>query len=136
MTIIKAQTFKILIASENMNFRNILAGKLRMFESFEVEFATGGFHLLHLMENKRDYNLVICNEDMLDMSAQEIISLVRLSKTKTELPILFISKTNDEEEICDMIFLGANDYIVQTTNFQPILERAQKYLNQMKVNAA
>lgn len=136
MTIIKSQTFKVLIASENHNFRNILAGKLRLLGPFEVEFATGGFHLLHLLEHKRDYSMVICHEDMDDMSAQEAISLVRLSKTKTELPILFISKNSDEEEICDVIFTGANDYIVQTSNFQPILERAQKYLNQIKANAA
>ncbi len=136
MAIIKEQTFKILIASENMNFRNILAGKLRMLDNFEVEFATGGFHLLHLLEHKKDYNMIICNEDMNDMSAQEIISLVRLERAKAELPILFISKNGDEEEICDMVFMGANDYIVQTANFQPILERAQKYLHQMKANAA
>lgn len=136
MTIIKGPTFKILVASENVNFRNILAGKLRMLDSFEVEFATGGFHLLHLIEHKRDYNLIIANEDMADMGAQEIISMVRLNKTKQELPILFISRNNNEEEICDLIFMGANDYIVQTPNFQPILERAQKYLQQMKANAA
>lgn len=136
MTIIKAVTFKILVASENINFRNILAGKLRMLGNFEVEFATGGFHLLHLLEHKRDHNMIICNEDMADMPAHEIISMVRQTRTKAELPILFISKNGDEEEICDMIFNGANDYIVQTANYQPILDRAQKYLQQMKVNAA
>lgn len=136
MTIIKAPTFKVLIVSENINFRNILAGKLRTQDSFDVEFATGGFHLLHILERQRDIDLIICNEDMDDMSAHEIISMVRIAKTKTELPILFISKNNDEEDICDLIFIGANDYIVQTANYKPIIERAQKYLQQIKANAA
>lgn len=136
MTIIKGPTFKVLIVSENINFRNILAGKLRMQEGFDVELADGGFHLLHLLERHRDINLVIFNEDMNDMSASEIISLIRLNKNKTELPILFISKNNNEEDICDLIFTGANDYIVQTANYMPIIERAQKYLQQMKLNAA
>lgn len=136
MTIIKAPTFKVLIVSENINFRNILAGKLRMLEDFDVEFATGGFHLLHILEKQRDINLIICNDDMEDMSANEIISLVRLTKNKNELPILFISKNNDEEDVCDLIFTGANDYIVQTANYKPIIERAQKYLQQIKANAA
>lgn len=125
--IIKAHNFKICIISENINFRNILAGKLRM-ENFEVEFADGGFHLLHLLEKQRnEFNLIICNEDMKDMPAYEIISMIRQGKSKSELPILFISKSSDEEEICDMIFNGANEFIVQTANYKPIIERAQKY---------
>ncbi len=136
MTIFKTPAFKVLIVSENINFRNILAGKLRTQDNFEVEFATGGFHLLHLLEKHKDINLIICNEDMADMPAHEIITMIRLIKTKAELPILFISKNGDEEEICDLIFLGANDYIVQTANYRPIIERAQKYLHQIKSNAA
>lgn len=133
--IIKGFTFKILILSENVSFRNILASKLRL-DNFDVEFVSGGFHLLNFLEKNRDVNMVICNEDMPDMSAAEIVSMVRLNKTKAEMPILFISKNNDEEEICDMIFNGANEYIVQSENFKPILERAHKYMSLIKQNAA
>lgn len=136
MVIIKnIPTFKILVVSENINFRNILAGKLRV-ESFDVEFATGGFHTIYLLERQRDFNMVIVNEDMEDMPAHEIIAMVRTMKSKSELPILFISKENNEEEVCDLIFIGANEYLVQTANYMPIIERAKKYLNQMKQNAA
>ena len=134
-SIIKHDNFKILIASETINFRNILAGKLRL-ESFEVEFATGGFHMLHILEKFSDYKMVIINEDMHDMSAQEMIGLIRLAKSKQELPILFISKSNSEEDICELVFTGANEYIVQSPNFNPILERAHKYLQILKANAA
>ena len=135
MTIIKDYTFKILILSENVNFRNILASKLRL-DNFEVEFISGGFHLLNYLETNQDMNMIICNEDMPDMSAMEIISMVRQDKTKSEMPIVFISKNDNEEEICDMIFNGANDYIVQTDNFRPIQERAHKYMQIIKQNAA
>lgn len=134
-SVIKHDNFKVLISSETINFRNILAGKLRL-EGFEVEFATGGFHMLHILEKFTDYKMVIINEDMHDMSAQEMIGLIRLAKSKQELPILFISKNNSEEDICDMVFTGANEYIVQSPNFNPILERAHKYLQILKVNAA
>ena len=133
--VVKHDNFKILISSETINFRNILAGKLRL-EGFEVEFATGGFHMMHILEKFTDYKMVIINEHMHDMSAQEMIGLVRLTKSKQELPILFISKSNNEEDICDMVFTGANEYIVQSPNFNPILERAHKYLQILKVNAA
>lgn len=134
-TIIKHQNFKILIASEAINFRNILASKLRM-ESFEVELATGGFHLLYILERFSDINMVIINENMHDMSADELVGLIRLARSKKELPILFISKKNDDEAIYELISRGANEYIVQSANFYPILERAHKYLQNFKVNAA
>ena len=134
-SVIKHDNFKVLISSETINFRNILAGKLRL-EGFEVEFATGGFHMLHILEKFTDYKMVIINEDMHDMSAQEMIGLIRLAKSKQELPILFISKNNSEEDICDMVFTGANEYIVQSSNFNPILERTHKYLQILKANAA
>lgn len=134
--IIKAPTFKICIMSENINFRNILASKLRL-ENFDVEFADGGFHMLHLLEKNRDtFNMIICNEDMKDMPAFETISMIRQTKSKTELPILFISKSGTEEEICDMIFNGANEYIIQTANYRPIIERAQKYSALIHKNVA
>jgi DNA-binding response OmpR family regulator len=123
--------FKILIVDENVQFRNTLASRLRL-QGFNVEFATGGFHLLHILEKHRDCSLVIMHEDMLDMSAVEIISLVRTTKNKTDLPILFISHDHKEEEICEMILSGANEYIVKSENFQPIVDRAKKYFTLLK----
>ena len=125
MTALEEKHFKILIVDENVQFRNNLASRLRI-QGFTVEFATGGFHLFHLLERFRDWNLIIFHEDMLDMPAEEMILLIRNSKDKNELPILFISKNNNEKEICDMIFNGANEYVIKSANFQPIVERAQK----------
>lgn len=135
MSVIKEPSFKIIIASENLNFRNNLAAKLR-FDNFSVEFASGGFHLLHLLETNKDYSLVIVNENMRDMPGFEAISLIRISKTKQELPILYISKNDSEDEVCDLVFIGANEYIVQSTNYSPIIERAKKYFKLIPSNAA
>ena len=136
MSTIKTDAFKILVATEATTFRNNLASKLRI-DNFEVEFASSAFHMLHLLESEEEhFHMLIINESMHDMSALEMIGLVRLSKSKQELPILFISKTNDEEDIYELVLTGANEYVVQTANFNPILERAHKYLHLLKVNAA
>jgi DNA-binding response OmpR family regulator len=129
------KNFKIVIASENINFRNILASKLRL-EGFFVEFVSGGFHLLHALEVHKNTDMIILNEDMSDMPSHEIISMLRNMKSKSELPVVFISKNGNEDEICELILTGANEYIIQTANFQPIVERAHKYFNQKKAHAA
>jgi PleD family two-component response regulator len=119
---------KILIADENITYRNALATQLR-FQGYNVDFASGGFHLLHILEQQKDYLLVIIHENMLDMSAEEIISLVRISKKREDLPILFISKDSDEQEVRKMILNGASEYIVRPPTFKPVVALARKYSN-------
>jgi PleD family two-component response regulator len=129
---LKADEFKILILSENVQYRNTLASKLRI-EGFTVEFAFGGFHFLHLIERYRgEFNMVICHENMIDMSADEIISMCRLTKAKSELPIVYISKDNDEEAVCDIILQGANEFVLHSNNMLPVIERARKYQHAQK----
>lgn len=135
MSIIKTESFKILLASENLTFRNNLGSKLRV-EGFDAEIVDGGFHLLHLIEKNHDYQMIIINEDMKDMSGQEIVQLIRVIKNKTDLPILFISKDDNEDEICQMVFSGANEYIIQSPTYKQIIDSVHRYFSNYKVNAA
>jgi DNA-binding response OmpR family regulator len=135
MAIKTRSNFNIVIVSENTNFRNVLSSKFRM-ENFDVEIATGGFHLLHLLEKEKGVNLIIFNGDMPDMTAFESITLIRDTKSKLELPILFIVKNIKEVDIAELISKGIIDFHPQTTDFNPIIERAQKYFHQMKLIAA
>ncbi len=128
---IEEKKFKILIADENIHFRDTLASRLRL-QGFTVEFSEGGFHLLHQIEKISDICLIIMHENMHDMPAKEIISLIRTNKPKSALPIVFVSKSSNEEDIREVILTGANEYMVKNPNFQPIVERAQKYFNLLK----
>ncbi len=133
MQIKDEKAFKVLIGSKDQTYRNNLGSKLR-FEGFSVEFVDGGFHLLHLLERYSDHNMLILHENMSDMPSHEVIGLIRTNKAKNEFPILFVSKDQREEEICDMVFIGANEYVIQQTNFAPLIERVKKYFQQSKVS--
>ena len=135
MSIIQTESFKILVASENLTFRNNLSTKPR-FVNFDAEIVTGGFHLLHLIEKHKDYQMVIINEDMRDMPGNEIVALIRQTASKTELPVLYISKNENEDEICNMVFLGANEYIIQSSNYKQVIDAVQKYFSIYRANAA
>ena len=130
MQIIDEKSFKILVASENQIFRNTIASRLRI-EGFSVEFTEGGFHLLHLLEHDQ-FNLVIINENMHDMPGHEITSLIRTVHNKSELPIIYIAKNKSEENVIEMIGAGANDFIVQSPNIAPLVERTKKYFTSVK----
>lgn len=121
--------FKIVIGSENITYRNNVASALRL-QGFSVEFCTGGFHLLNYLENFEDISLVILHENMADMGAAEMISLVRTQKNKIELPVLFISKKQHAPaDIQEIIMAGANEFIVQLPGFQSIIDKTRKYYN-------
>ena len=123
---INAKEFTILLATENVTFRNNLATSLRM-QGYKVELANGGFHLLHVLEFTDNIDLVILHENMHDMSAYEIVSLIRVNKTKEELPVVFISRSKKVEEIDEMLSIETNEFIEQTPAFQPIIIAAKKY---------
>lgn len=128
---IKENEYKIFILTENTQYRNVLASKLRM-EGFNVEFASGGFHMLFILERFRDINMIICHESMNDMSAEELIAMARLNRPKSEMPIIYISNENDEEAVCDIILTGANEFILQSNNMLPAIERVRKHHNTFK----
>jgi DNA-binding response OmpR family regulator len=99
-------------------------------QGHKVELATGGFHLLYLLENQEDEEkriIVIIHEDMQDMSAYEIISLIRANKTKYELPVLYVSRNKIKEDVVAILSVDANAYIVQTPVLNPILLAVKKY---------
>ena len=135
MAVKTSTNFNIIIASETPNFRNVLSSKFRM-ENFDVELATGGFHLLHLLEKEKPVNMIVINCDMPDMSAYEIISMIRESKAKTELPIIYIANSIPTNEIGELISNGLIDFLPHTDNFHPVISEAQKIFQQIKLIAA
>lgn len=124
MEIIKKEIPRnILLVLNNLNERNNLSSRLRT-QGFHVECASGGFHALHLIEN-HPYHLAIIVQNMHDMPGGEIISLLRNAKNQKELPVLFLSKRANADEMMELMALGATcqEY---TQNFQAILETINK----------
>lgn len=122
-----AQDFNIIIADENTNYRNQLATRLRVM-GFYVEFATGGFHLLNMLEKEnKHYHLVILHNNMHDMSAYEITGLIRTFKSKNELPLIYLSRSIAPEELTELIQFGINDIVQKTHEQHKIAEKAQKF---------
>lgn len=122
----KKRAPRVFLATPSMSFRNSLASTLRM-QGYDVELSEGGFHLLHLLEVEKFADLVIIHEDQMDMSAYELVSLIRVNKTKQELPIIFISKAKDQDHLSEMTSIETNEYLLQTPAFGPILNSAKKY---------
>ena len=114
----------ILLVIEDVKTRNNLSSRLRSV-GHGVEASTSGFHTLHLLE-RNNYDLVIIIDDMEDMAAPEISSLIRTLKNAQELPILYINTSGIAENEKDTLAAGANDTLSTDKRFDLVVEKIKK----------
>ncbi len=90
---------------------------------------------MNMVENPdKNYHLVLIHNDMKDMSAYEMISLLREFKSKFDLPILFISQTVTEKEIKELLKAGINDFEFNPKEQKKVIEMVVKFFNQKKLS--
>ncbi|PIK15006.1 response regulator [Halobacteriovorax sp. JY17] len=118
---------EILMVDGDPDRRNNFALRLRA-QGHQVELSLEGFQTIHLLE-KNSYAALIIFGNLADMPGLEILSLARISNTKTELPIIFISNGTDQEEVLNAFEYGANDIIVYSEKcFASLIEKLKKYI--------
>ncbi len=118
---------EILMVDGDPDRRNNFALRLRT-QGHQVELSLEGFQTIHLLE-KNSYAALIIFGNLADMPGLEILSLARISNTKTELPIIFISNGTDQEEVLNAFEFGANDIIVYSEKcFASLMEKLKKYI--------
>lgn len=116
---------KILLLDEDQIRRNNTNSRLRT-HGFDPELAEGGFHVLHLIE-KFKFGAVVIFGNSHDMSGLEIITLARVQFKKDQLPIIYIHRGKNQEDIIEAFTLGANEVIIQTTKyFAALIDRLNK----------
>jgi CheY-like chemotaxis protein len=121
----------VLIVDQNATRKNNLSSRLRMM-GYTTELISSGFQAIHLLEQseklKKSYAIVIILGESEDMPGREVLLLSRqLVKNKNKLPILYINKDKDPDEILQIIKEGANDYIVEGQNDSQIVAKVQKF---------
>ncbi|WAA09980.1 ATP-binding protein [Fervidibacillus albus] len=81
-------------------------------EEYDVTMVTGGKEALALLD-KREWDLVISDVMMPNMSGYELTQMIRTRFSLTELPILLITARSQPENIQSGFLSGANDYVTK-----------------------
>lgn len=122
---------QLLLIDGDTNRQNNFASRLRV-QGYDVELPNGGFHALHLVE-KVDYFAVIIIGNTQDMPGLEILSLMRNHKDKEGLPIIYINKTTNQDDVLSAFEYGANDFIVYSPQcFNSVVEKLKKFKRGVK----
>ena len=112
----------LLLVAEKKQLREQIGQALR--KHYNVKVATGGFHAVHLIEQEGfDVTVIVGNSQ--DMSAIELITLLRTNYSQRELPILFLCGKGSTDML-DAIEVGANGYLPLTQNLNILLKKVQE----------
>lgn len=118
---------KILIVDdEPINIQiihNILSTK-----KYSITTAQNGKEALDLIHNNEDFDLILLDVMMPQISGFEVCSIIREKYTLTELPILLITAKDLPEDLVQGFEAGANDYLHKPFNGKELLARVRTLL--------
>jgi PleD family two-component response regulator len=121
-----AEVKKLLIVDSKASRRDTLASRFRL-QGYYVELSNSGFQSLSQIE-KFEFDTMILQGNLFDMSAYELIGLTRSVFKKDELQIIYVDKKKSQEEILELFKLGINDFIIHSEKiFGSLLDKIEGF---------
>ena len=99
-------------------------------KGYEVVTATNGHDALELI-SKQNFEIVFLDENMPGLSGLE--TLVRIKNTHPELPVVMITKSEEEQIMEDAIGSKIADYLIKPVNPNQILLTLKKNLDNKRL---
>jgi two-component system sensor histidine kinase/response regulator len=122
----KPTLFSILMVDDNPKNLQLLGNTLRN-EGYQLEFATNGPTALAWLD-KKDFDLVLLDIMMPDMSGFEVCEKLRVNPKNSDLPVIFLTAKTEKESIIEGFKLGAQDYITKPFDTAELLARVHTQL--------
>ncbi len=120
----------LLVDDDEMN-GSFFSSRLKN-KGFKVDFVKNHQDCFKaLLDN--DYDLVLLDIMMPEVSGIEILKKIREKKNNLELPVIMVTAKDEALDIVDALKLGANDYLVKPVSLEIAIARinTQIYLKQL-----
>lgn len=95
--------------------------------NFKIRVATKGKTALKLLKQHRP-DLILLDVYMPVMNGFEVCKLIKSDNFYSDIPIIFLTASNDEESIEKGFELGAQDYVVKPFNSKELLARINTHI--------
>ncbi|MGB3926926.1 MAG: ATP-binding protein [Caldicoprobacterales bacterium] len=123
---------RILVVDDEPVNCKVLASQLSI-ENYSVITAYSGEEALKIIEGDEDFDLVITDVMMPQMSGYELCSHIRDKYSLVELPVLILTVRNRIEDILQGFQSGANDYLSKPFDREEMLARVKNLVTMKKV---
>lgn len=119
---------KILLVEDDKDLSEILKYNLEK-ENFKVDVVYNGKEVLK--KNLHEYDLVILDIMLPEISGEELIEKIR--KIKEDMPIIMITALEDENKKFTCFIKGADDYIVKPFSLREFILRVKALLRRAHI---
>ena len=116
----------LLIVDDKEDNRDVLSRRLRQHGYTAIAAADGAEALLMLAQTR--FDLVLLDVEMPGLSGFEVLAQLRVTHSRTALPVIMVTARTAGEDIVEALKLGANDYVTKPIDFQVALARIETHL--------
>jgi diguanylate cyclase (GGDEF)-like protein/PAS domain S-box-containing protein len=121
----------LLIVDDNEPNRDVLSRRLRQ-RGYAVSVAADGAEALALIERSA-FDLVLLDVEMPGMSGLDVLSRLRIDRSRTQLPVIMVTARTSGDDIVEAFRLGANDYVTKPIDFPVAVARIGTHLSHKRV---
>mgnify|MGYP003558536957 FL=1 len=122
---IKNRTYNILVVDDEIDICQILQYNLEK-EGYSVAVATSAEEALQ--NNIPNFNLLLLDVMMDGMSGFELASALKNNEKTSDIPIIFLTAKDSEQDVLHGFGLGADDYISKPFRILELLARVKVVL--------
>ncbi len=124
--------FHILIVDDEPINLQVLKNYL-VVQDYRVTLATSGPEAIHLIQQQRNFDLIILDVMMPKMSGYEVCRRIREDQSLVELPIMLLTVKNFVSDLIAGFEAGANDYLPKPFDKNELLARVRTLLTLSKL---
>jgi len=120
----------ILVVDDSLSIRKFLTGFLSK-RNYEIEAAKNGYHALEYL-NQKDFDLLITDLEMPNLSGYELIEQIRSEPRWDELPIVVLTGRASQHIQQISMKLGADEFIIKPFKEEELLKKIQQFIEYKK----
>jgi len=124
-----ADTLRILVVDDEEDLCEILKFNLET-EGYEVDTALSAEDAL--TKRLTDYNLLMLDVMMGEMSGFKMANILKKDYTTADIPIIFLTAKDTENDTLTGFSLGADDYISKPFSIRQVMARVKAVLRRTK----
>ncbi|MFT5544029.1 MAG: diguanylate cyclase (GGDEF)-like protein [Arenicella sp.] len=117
----------VLIVDDIETNREMLKRRLQR-KDFDVTLAEGGRQALAMLAD-RDFDVVLLDIMMPDISGIETLREIRANKQWQNLPVIMVTATDEEDTLPECLDIGANDYVSKPVNIPVLTARIRSQVS-------
>ena len=98
-------------------------------DTYEVKIAKSGTKALEILDAPNDIDLILLDVEMPDINGYEVCKILKNNEQTKNIPVIFVTARNSEEDEEYGLNLGAIDYITKPFNKAIVKLRIKNYLD-------